>query len=248
MWAHFCQALTFLTRFSFSHAFSDPSRCVPYFVPAGLLLGFVLTVACFLVNQLFTVIAHCAFLAGFVWLVLEVWLTRALHWDGLADLADALGSGAQGERFLEILRDSRLGSFGAITLILVLLGHFLCLSLHSAAHQYGILILAPAYARAVPVLLARNAVPNHGSLLGLSVLQALDRYPTLYAGTFLFVVTLPLLLLAFVSLWQFILLLGLTWCLVRYLHKRAHENGGISGDYFGAGIVLAQLLFLFCTL
>ena len=39
--------------------------------------------------------------------------TGALHEDGLADTADALGAGANRERALEIMRDSRIGSFGA---------------------------------------------------------------------------------------------------------------------------------------
>ena len=46
-----------------------------------------------------------------------IWLTGALHEDGLADCADGLGSGAQRDRALEIMRDSAVGTFGAIALI-----------------------------------------------------------------------------------------------------------------------------------
>jgi adenosylcobinamide-GDP ribazoletransferase len=49
-----------------------------------------------------------------------VLLTGALHEDGLADTADALGARRAPQRALEILRDSRIGSFGALALILML--------------------------------------------------------------------------------------------------------------------------------
>ena len=49
-----------------------------------------------------------------------VWLTGAFHEDGLADVADGLGGSAQRERALEIMKDSRIGAFGAIALVLAL--------------------------------------------------------------------------------------------------------------------------------
>ncbi|MFF5243127.1 adenosylcobinamide-GDP ribazoletransferase [Streptosporangium sp. NPDC000095] len=48
-------------------------------------------------------------------------LTRGLHLDGLADLADGLGSAKPAERALEIMKRSDIGPFGVVTLILVLL-------------------------------------------------------------------------------------------------------------------------------
>lgn len=48
-------------------------------------------------------------------------LTRGLHLDGLADLADGLGSGKPAERALEIMKRSDIGPFGVVTLVLVLL-------------------------------------------------------------------------------------------------------------------------------
>jgi adenosylcobinamide-GDP ribazoletransferase len=50
-----------------------------------------------------------------------VLVTGGLHEDGLADVADGFGGGATRERKLEIMRDSRLGSYGAIALVLTLM-------------------------------------------------------------------------------------------------------------------------------
>lgn len=53
-------------------------------------------------------------------LAVEIGVSGGLHEDGLADSADALGAEATRERRLDILRDSRIGTFGALALILAL--------------------------------------------------------------------------------------------------------------------------------
>ena len=50
-----------------------------------------------------------------------LWLTGGFHEDGLADVADGLGGFVPPERALEIMKDSRLGSYGVMTLVMVLL-------------------------------------------------------------------------------------------------------------------------------
>jgi adenosylcobinamide-GDP ribazoletransferase len=62
-----------------------------------------------------------ALLIAIVSFALLAWATRALHLDGLADTADALGSGKPAAAALEIARKSDLGPFGVITLIFTLL-------------------------------------------------------------------------------------------------------------------------------
>lgn len=59
---------------------------------------------------------------------LAAWLTRGLHWDGLADLADGLGSGAPPERAREIMRRSDIGPFGVLALVLTMLLQVLALA------------------------------------------------------------------------------------------------------------------------
>ncbi len=56
-------------------------------------------------------------LVGALVVVLWAWLTRGLHLDGLADLADGLGGGWTRERILEIMKDSHVGSFGVLALV-----------------------------------------------------------------------------------------------------------------------------------
>ncbi len=61
-----------------------------------------------------------AMAAALLCMVATVWLTGAFHEDGLADVADGLGGSRDRARALEIMKDSRIGAFGAIALVLAL--------------------------------------------------------------------------------------------------------------------------------
>lgn len=137
-------AVIFLTRLPLSLRHGpDPAmhaRCMGWFplVGAGIGLagGGVLAAALAL---------HLPPLAGgLLTLGAMALLTGALHEDGLADLADGLGGGRTRERALEIMRDSRVGSFGALALVLVV-------GLRAAALAA---FLSPAVALAVPAVAA----------------------------------------------------------------------------------------------
>jgi adenosylcobinamide-GDP ribazoletransferase len=62
-----------------------------------------------------------SFVRALLVVIAGVLLTGALHEDGLADTADALGGGADRDRILVILKDSRIGAYGAVALVLVFL-------------------------------------------------------------------------------------------------------------------------------
>jgi len=61
-----------------------------------------------------------ALLAVLLSLAATLWLTGAFHEDGLADTFDGLGGSADRERALVIMKDSRLGTYGRVALVLVL--------------------------------------------------------------------------------------------------------------------------------
>jgi len=85
-------------------------------------------------------------LAALLALGLWVWVTGGLHLDGLADLADALGVAHRDRaRFVAVLADSHVGSFGVIALILQLLAKFVLLwLLAETAHGWLALPLIAA--------------------------------------------------------------------------------------------------------
>ena len=114
------------------------------------------------------------FCAGVLWLALHWWavpvavavsmlasvmLTGAFHEDGLADSADGFGGGYTAERVLEIMRDSRIGSFGALALVLVLLLKFASLCALADGGWWraaAALVCAHVLARAAAVYVMRG--------------------------------------------------------------------------------------------
>ncbi|MBK3558564.1 adenosylcobinamide-GDP ribazoletransferase [Streptomyces sp. MBT56] len=89
-------------------------------------------------------------------------LTRGLHLDGLADTADGLGSGKPAEDALRIMKQSDIGPFGVITLLLVLLAQVAVLfELYGEGWAHGALgtVVAAVAARLALTLASRQGVP-----------------------------------------------------------------------------------------
>jgi adenosylcobinamide-GDP ribazoletransferase len=87
-----------------------------------------------------------------------VLLTGAFHEDGLADVADGLGGAPERERALEIMKDSRVGAFGVLALVLALLAKAALLALLGSVDWLlacAGLLAAHAVSRAWPLLLIR---------------------------------------------------------------------------------------------
>lgn len=89
-------------------------------------------------------------------------LTRGLHLDGLADTADGLGSGKPAEDALRIMKQSDIGPFGVLTLVLVLLAQVAALTqLYDTSWALGAVaaVVSAATARLALTLAARAGVP-----------------------------------------------------------------------------------------
>ena len=108
-------------------------------------------------------------LVAAVWgTALGVLVTGAFHEDGLADVADGLGGTQNRERALLIMKDSRVGAFGAIAVALVLMGKVSVLALlgsSSATTLCTALFLGHVVSRSWPLLLIR-LLPHVGDDAG----------------------------------------------------------------------------------
>jgi len=88
----------------------------------------------------------------------SVWLTGAFHEDGLADVADGLGGSYDRERALIIMKDSRVGAFGAIAVVLALLSKVALIALLGAVGTLWMcfaLMAAHVVSRTWPLLIIR---------------------------------------------------------------------------------------------
>src|SRR6478609_6366138 len=87
-------------------------------------------------------VPHATFLGAVLAVAVLAWLTRGLHLDGLADTADGLGSGAPAARALEIMRQSDVGPFGVLTLVLILSCDIAALGVSAATGRVSALAAA----------------------------------------------------------------------------------------------------------
>ena len=119
----------------------DLAGSMAFYPIVGLLLGLALAWANRLMFFWPPVLADAATVA------LGVFLTRGLHLEGLADTADGLGSGVTTERALEIMKDSRSGSFAVMAVGLDLLLRWAALMALPGSVKFQALVLVPVLSR-----------------------------------------------------------------------------------------------------
>lgn len=169
---HYLLALQFFTRIPITGRLAQWVGYSPallrasaaHFPGVGWLVGALAAavyagVALALPGTLFTPLVAAIFCT-----VASVLLTGGFHEDGLADVADGLGGSAERARALEIMKDSRIGAFGAMALVLALLCKVGLLAVLGAT-DLGLACLAllagHVFSRGLPLLLV-HALPHVG--------------------------------------------------------------------------------------
>jgi adenosylcobinamide-GDP ribazoletransferase len=175
-------------------------------------------------------------LASLLTIVAMILLTGALHEDGLADTVDGFGGGRTAERRLEIMRDSRIGSYGALALILAV--GLRVTAIATLADPWRVLIgltVAGSLARAAILVVLSTATParNNGIAAGLARVPKAE----IVAG-----LAVPLLLGAMLLPFPRVLLLALIVTVIAWAIARAATSriGGHTGDVLGATAVISE--------
>lgn len=228
-WADLRLALAFLTRLPVPidgllppTALARASRTFPL---AGLIIGLIGG----LVFALATALSLSSMLAAILAVAAIVAVTGALHEDGLADTADGFGGGATREDKLAIMRDSRIGSFGVLALIL------------SVAARVASLAALGTPAAAFAALVAAHAA-SRGFLVAVMEREPLARSDGLAAGAgrpsrtgMLWALGLAALITIVVQGLAGIVALAVgvavAWVLARLAQR---QIGGYTGDVLGA--------------
>lgn len=147
-------ALQFMTRVpvprwvGFDPAWLNASA--RYFPTVGTLVGCVAALVLWLSGQVFP-----AVVGAVLSIAITLLLTGAFHEDGLADTFDALGGQVDRERALEIMKDSRIGTYGTAALVVVLGLKATTLASLPLEIAMAASIVAHTMSRAMPVLLIR---------------------------------------------------------------------------------------------
>src|SRR5947209_5477566 len=114
-----------------------------YFYPV---IGFLIGVGAVAVRHILMMAFPASFSITLV-LAFLIWISGGLHEDGLADVADAMGGGWTRDDRLRIMKDSRIGAFGASMLILALLAKYAALTSMSAARLDASIVTAQMLGR-----------------------------------------------------------------------------------------------------
>lgn len=174
-------------------------------------------------------------------LVAGVLLTGALHEDGFADVCDGFGGGTSRERVLEIMRDSRIGVYGAIGIGLLMALKLFCLAALPPAVAVAALLAAHPFSRAVAAALMWRL--DYARSEG----KAAPLARRMSHGEFLFAAAcgvLPMAVFVYLA-WQGALI-GAALALIAALYLArifVHRIGGYTGDCLGAVQQLSETVF-----
>lgn len=211
-----------------------------YFPLVGLLLAALLYIFVWLIGSLVSSLVLAALLV-----VLLVLLTGGLHLDGLMDSCDGLFGGRSPESKLEIMRDSRVGSFGVLGGICILLLKFALLaSLNLQLIPLALLTILPI--SRWTMVQAMYAFPSaRAKGLGAAFRQTVTRDRLICAAVLTLIIVWFASHLVGLMLWFCATLI--TWLIGRWISSAL---GGLTGDSYGtlAEVMEVMLLLLFTLL
>jgi adenosylcobinamide-GDP ribazoletransferase len=215
---------------------SELSSALPWFPVVGLLLGGIL----WLSGLAWALLPFPQWPAGCAMLLvlLNVMLTRGLHMDGLADWADSIG-GFGREKRLAIMKDTSLGAFGTLALILAMMIKWAV---------FERLISSATFLWIVPVMIISRAM-----LVELTTTMPYARSGDGMARPFIEKATGNQRRISFTIALMLCLLSGpagaalfiLAWMITMIFRTYCHKNfGGITGDLLGAASEIIEISLL----
>jgi adenosylcobinamide-GDP ribazoletransferase len=215
------------------------SRCVKYFPAVGIGVGLVS--------------AGVLLLAGGIWgpvvasllaVATSIIITGGLHEDGLADTADGLGGGSSAERRLAIMKDSRIGAYGALALLFGIALRVTTLAEMPLWTGAVALIAAHATARLTPAFVM-NALPYAGDTAAMKV-SYLDAPVSLhdigFASIFVWCALVPLAWISIPSVLSGLLFGAILATAIVLWARRLID--GYTGDVLGATEQMFEIGFL----
>lgn len=234
-------AMTFLTRLPMAgivaHDADDLRGSLAYFPVVGILVGIVSGLVFALAARLWPTV-----LATFVCIGATVLITGAFHEDALADALDGFGGGWSANQVLEIMKDSRVGSYALVGMVLVIgIKVFALAAIFGAARENAVLTVGRALV-AAHVLGRWSSVVLIASLPYVRVATPGARAPTGAAfsaaasrGRVVAATLIAIGCVVLVLEWRAIPVLVAT-ALVMFLAGRyfVRRIGGITGDALGA--------------
>lgn len=228
-------AIQFLTRIPIKKnlPFNEKNirKSLLFFGLVGLLIGSLAAIPFVLLYDYSTSIG------GVFSLLAMVVLTGGLHLDGLSDTCDGFFSGRQGDRIQEIMRDSRIGAFGVIAIVVALLFK-LVLVMNLSKSMWILIPLSLANGRLIVSYLIAYKKTTESSSIGKMFNKSNPKKYVLIAIPIYFV------FLIIINVWFIIPLLA-CFIFAELVSKVTYKKiGGFSGDVYGAVIEISEIISL----
>jgi len=179
-------------------------------------------------------------LAALAALAVILMVTGSLHEDGVADIADAFGGGHTRERKLEILKDSRNGTFAVVALVMTLLARWAAMAT-LVSSGFAVLALVAAHAASRALMPGFMAIVAPARPTGLSA--GIGMVPGNVAMVAAGLGILALLPLGFGTAFMALICLAILFIAMKWLTE--NQIGGQTGDVLGALQQGGEIVVLF---
>ncbi|AZA79861.1 adenosylcobinamide-GDP ribazoletransferase [Chryseobacterium sp. G0186] len=245
---YFATALMFFTRipvpFTIPYSNEIMNKSQKYFAWVGLLVGLINAVILYLSFQLFNLEIGIILM-----MISSVLLTGAFHEDGFTDVCDSFGGGYGKEKILTIMKDSRVGAYGAVGIVLLFALKFFsiqALGTIDLLKTLGIIVLAHTSSR----FIAGTMIYTHQYVTDIDVSKSKPLANKPLDGRSLLVGLISVLLsFTLVPDWRLLLALALAYvgkiCMGWYFKKHI---GGYTGDCLGSVQQVCEVLFYLGTM
>ena len=219
----------------------DPKKLgksIKFFPFVGLIIGFIL----YYTSIILVKFSKNNLINALIVIVIELMVVGIIHIDGLCDTFDGLFSYREKEKMLEIMKDSRIGTNGAIILVLYFIAKILFISeIFSINLKY--LIIYPVLARlATPVNAAFSDYARKNGMSNFIILQNAT-----FEGIFSIILAaaLSFLILSFKG---FEIFLGAFLFIIFFMQFVKKKISGVTGDTMGAALELTTIFVLFLAI
>lgn len=211
----------------------DFTKGIIYFPVVGAIIGAFLST----IYYAFSYLDVELITISTVLVIAEILITGGLHLDGLSDTFDGIYSNRDRERVLEIMKDSRIGANGVISLVsLIVLKIALYMSVPSTYMIY-VIFLMPIFSRAmVPFICYRAKYPRKEGMGNMFIGKV--EVKSLIITSFI------LLLSSLVFIQSMILIIPMIMFTYLYRSHVTSIIGGITGDVIGASIEICEIVYL----
>ena len=209
----------------------DFGKSIKYFPILGLLIGLILYFV-YIIAAKFT--DNKLLIAVFL-IITETVITGGIHLDGLADTFDGIFSYRPKERILEIMKDSRIGTNGAIVLIIYFLSKTVLLS--EVGLKY--IIIMPVISRIATVINAGLGTYARKTGMSNAIMDYNEKSDILISLIFTIVISF-----FFAGINGIIITFICFLFILYFMHYITKKIDGITGDTMGASLELTSILAL----